>query len=425
MHHDDSGRSHEALPPLPDPDRLGGPRLVAVDRRSTHLVPARVDGGDIGRHAGATDRPEDEASSPGVDRPGRRASTPRHAVDRGGRGGRAVPVPRPARTRLPNGPLRTCARARRRRAGGSRAAGCVRASARRRSGTGRGRRGLHPAQCGHRRRRRSAGRPRGRVRPPGGRHLRAHHHRDRAGRGTVPSGPTRSSARWSISSVCESATCRTTSSPERWQHIPGPVFATEIIGALALRPEPCPAVGSRSCAASASAPRSGSRRSPPPLTEATNRRRAPAARQDVTVGHMSTELDPSLLRLVRDGMADTVPFARHTGVVLDEVADGSAVASLPATDTILNHVATVHAGALFTLAETAFGRCDGWSARAVVVRDPADRECGEHPLHATGHRTADRCGHARPPRARSPDGVGGGRSGRVRRDRRRQRRAGA
>lgn len=70
---------------------------------------------------------------------------------------------------------------------------------------------------------------------------------------------------------------------------------------------------------------------------------------------MSDDLDPALLQLVRDGMADTVPFARHTGIALDEVADGSAVASLPASAEILNHVATVHAGAMFTLAETASG----------------------------------------------------------------------
>lgn len=70
---------------------------------------------------------------------------------------------------------------------------------------------------------------------------------------------------------------------------------------------------------------------------------------------MTADLDPTLLTLVRDGMADTVPFARHTGVVLDEVADGAAIASLPASAEILNHVGTVHAGALFTLAETASG----------------------------------------------------------------------
>lgn len=70
---------------------------------------------------------------------------------------------------------------------------------------------------------------------------------------------------------------------------------------------------------------------------------------------MTTEVDPALLQLVKDGMADTVPFARHAGVVLDEIADGTAVASLPASAEILNHVATVHAGAMFTLAETASG----------------------------------------------------------------------
>lgn len=56
-----------------------------------------------------------------------------------------------------------------------------------------------------------------------------------------------------------------------------------------------------------------------------------------------------------------MPFARHSGVVLQEVADGAAVASLPPAPEILNHVATVHAGAVFTLAETASGSASGRS----------------------------------------------------------------
>lgn len=70
---------------------------------------------------------------------------------------------------------------------------------------------------------------------------------------------------------------------------------------------------------------------------------------------MTDPIDPELLRLVRDGLGDAVPFARHTGVTVDEVADGAAAASLDATPQILNHVGTVHAGALFTLAEAASG----------------------------------------------------------------------
>lgn len=66
-------------------------------------------------------------------------------------------------------------------------------------------------------------------------------------------------------------------------------------------------------------------------------------------------MDPTVLALVRDGLGGAVPFARHAGVVLDEVGDGAASASLPAADAVLNHVGTVHAGALFTLAETASG----------------------------------------------------------------------
>jgi uncharacterized protein (TIGR00369 family) len=65
--------------------------------------------------------------------------------------------------------------------------------------------------------------------------------------------------------------------------------------------------------------------------------------------------DPPLFELVRDGMGDAVPFARHVTVMLDEIGDATATASLAAADEVLNHVGTVHAGALFTLAETASG----------------------------------------------------------------------
>jgi uncharacterized protein (TIGR00369 family) len=66
-------------------------------------------------------------------------------------------------------------------------------------------------------------------------------------------------------------------------------------------------------------------------------------------------VDPSLFELVRSGMGDAIPFAGHVGVRLAEVADGASVAVLPDAPSSLNHVGTVHAGALFTLAETASG----------------------------------------------------------------------
>jgi acyl-coenzyme A thioesterase PaaI-like protein len=62
-----------------------------------------------------------------------------------------------------------------------------------------------------------------------------------------------------------------------------------------------------------------------------------------------------LFALVLAGMGSAVPFASRVGVVLTSVNDGEATAALPELATALNHVLTVHAGALFTLAETASG----------------------------------------------------------------------
>jgi uncharacterized protein (TIGR00369 family) len=51
----------------------------------------------------------------------------------------------------------------------------------------------------------------------------------------------------------------------------------------------------------------------------------------------------------------TVPYAAHTGVDLIEVAPGAAIAVLDQRDEVSNHIGTMHAGALFTLGETASG----------------------------------------------------------------------
>lgn len=63
---------------------------------------------------------------------------------------------------------------------------------------------------------------------------------------------------------------------------------------------------------------------------------------------------------VGEGLLQAVPFARTLGVRFDEVvADDAggvrAVARLPDADELHNHVGGPHAGALFTLGETASG----------------------------------------------------------------------
>ncbi|MFI6298327.1 DUF4442 domain-containing protein [Nonomuraea sp. NPDC050790] len=54
-------------------------------------------------------------------------------------------------------------------------------------------------------------------------------------------------------------------------------------------------------------------------------------------------------------MLQTVPFANTLGVVFDKVDDGYALCRLPDRPDLHNHVAGPHAGALFTLAESASG----------------------------------------------------------------------
>lgn len=54
-------------------------------------------------------------------------------------------------------------------------------------------------------------------------------------------------------------------------------------------------------------------------------------------------------------LLNSVPFARHLGIIFDKAADGVAVCRLPDNSELRNHVGGPHAGALFTLAESASG----------------------------------------------------------------------
>ena len=59
--------------------------------------------------------------------------------------------------------------------------------------------------------------------------------------------------------------------------------------------------------------------------------------------------------VIRARLGQTVPFADTVGVEILEVASGEARAALVQRDDISNHVQSLHAGALFTLAEAASG----------------------------------------------------------------------
>jgi uncharacterized protein (TIGR00369 family) len=58
---------------------------------------------------------------------------------------------------------------------------------------------------------------------------------------------------------------------------------------------------------------------------------------------------------IAQGMTQAVPFAGHLGLEITSIAEGEAFVRLPERPELTNHVGSQHAGALFTVAETASG----------------------------------------------------------------------
>jgi uncharacterized protein (TIGR00369 family) len=58
---------------------------------------------------------------------------------------------------------------------------------------------------------------------------------------------------------------------------------------------------------------------------------------------------------IAKGMTLAVPFAGHLGLEITDISEGEAVVVLPERPELTNHVGSQHAGALFTVAETASG----------------------------------------------------------------------
>lgn len=59
--------------------------------------------------------------------------------------------------------------------------------------------------------------------------------------------------------------------------------------------------------------------------------------------------------MIKAHMSASVPFANHTGVVIEEVAHGTSRTTLERRPETSNHIGSQHAGALFTLGEAASG----------------------------------------------------------------------
>src|ERR1044072_3837726 len=58
---------------------------------------------------------------------------------------------------------------------------------------------------------------------------------------------------------------------------------------------------------------------------------------------------------IAQGMTVAVPFAGHLGLEITSIGPGAATVRLPERPELGNHVGSQHAGALFTVAETASG----------------------------------------------------------------------
>lgn len=54
-------------------------------------------------------------------------------------------------------------------------------------------------------------------------------------------------------------------------------------------------------------------------------------------------------------LPNLVPFIGTVGITIDEITPGRAVATLPSRHAVHNHLATCHAGAVYTLGESASG----------------------------------------------------------------------
>lgn len=66
-----------------------------------------------------------------------------------------------------------------------------------------------------------------------------------------------------------------------------------------------------------------------------------------------------MYNIVKQQMMDTLPFIRLLGIQIDEIGPGTARTSMPVDPRLNNHLGSHHAGALFTLAETASGAAMG------------------------------------------------------------------
>jgi uncharacterized protein (TIGR00369 family) len=78
---------------------------------------------------------------------------------------------------------------------------------------------------------------------------------------------------------------------------------------------------------------------------------------------------------IKQQMMDTLPFVRLLGISIDDIGAGTSRVSMPDDPKLNNHLGTQHAGALFTLAETASGAAmAGGFAELILGLRPVAKE---------------------------------------------------
>lgn len=98
----------------------------------------------------------------------------------------------------------------------------------------------------------------------------------------------------------------------------------------------------------------------------------------------------TIFEMIRTQLAKTVPFANHVGVEIMEVGNGQATTRLAQTPTTENHIASQHAGALFTLGEAASGAAmaGAFATRLAAIRPVAGSAAIRYTRVAKGAITA-------------------------------------
>lgn len=62
-----------------------------------------------------------------------------------------------------------------------------------------------------------------------------------------------------------------------------------------------------------------------------------------------------IFKMIADHMHDNIAFSREAGIEILSIGEGVSQVKLPLTDKVKNHINTAHAGAIFTVGETASG----------------------------------------------------------------------